>query len=79
VFKLRRLGKVTSRLLSKTDPGDLAGFRGTGSCISFRTVFGLIDDQELAGTTLGPFESQPDRSRSDGSAFISSFRSNFLT
>jgi len=32
-------GKSDRRLLSKTDPGDLAGFRGTGSCISFRTVF----------------------------------------
>jgi hypothetical protein len=30
------VGKSDPRLLSKTDPGDLAGFRGTGSCISFR-------------------------------------------
>jgi ABC-type branched-subunit amino acid transport system ATPase component len=33
------LGKSDPRLLSKTDPGDLAGFRRTRSCISFRTGF----------------------------------------
>jgi hypothetical protein len=64
--RMRLLGKSSSafgrsdpRLLFETDPGDPAGFRGTGSCISFGRFFHVIDFQELAGT-VGPFESQPE-------------------